>query len=75
MKDQAHENNFYGNAAAEDEFSKLEGGACQLIRAAVELLQDGTQRAKLSAAAREWHAGNRGATERTLGVIRSLLRG
>lgn len=45
-----------------------------LIRAAVELLQDGTQRAKLSAAAREWHAGNRGATERTLGVIRELLQ-
>jgi 3-deoxy-D-manno-octulosonic-acid transferase len=46
-----------------------------LIRAAVELLQDGTKRAKLSAAAREWHAGNRGATERTLRVIRSLLPG
>lgn len=46
-----------------------------LIRAAVELLQDGTKREKLSAAAREWHAGNRGATERTLGVIRGLLTG
>lgn len=46
----------------------------QLIGATVELLQDGSQRARLSAAAREWHAGNRGATERTLGVIRELLR-
>ena len=45
-----------------------------LIRAAVELLQDGTQREKLSAAAREWHAGNRGATERTLGAIGVLLQ-
>ena len=45
----------------------------ELISAAVELLQDESQRAKLSAAAHEWHEANRGATERTLGVIRALL--
>jgi len=45
----------------------------ELISAAVELLQDGTQRARLSAAAHEWHEANRGAAERTLGVIRPLL--
>jgi len=45
----------------------------ELIGAAVELLQDGAQRAKLSAAAHEWHEANRGATGRTLGVIRGLL--
>jgi 3-deoxy-D-manno-octulosonic-acid transferase len=45
----------------------------ELIAVAVELLQDGAQRVKLSTAAREWHAVNRGATERTLAVIRSLL--
>jgi len=45
----------------------------ELIRAAVELLQDAGQRAKLSAAAHEWHEANRGATERTLAVIRGVL--
>ena len=45
----------------------------ELIRVAVELLQDASQRAKLSAAAHEWHEANRGATERTLGVIRAEL--
>jgi len=45
----------------------------ELIRAAVELLQDAGQRTKLSTAAHEWHEANRGATERTLGIIRSLL--
>ena len=46
----------------------------ELISAAVELLQDAGQRAKLSAAAHEWHEANRGATERTLQVIRALLQ-
>ncbi len=45
----------------------------ELIAAAVELLQDTAQRAKLAAAAREWSATNRGATERTLAVIRAQL--
>jgi 3-deoxy-D-manno-octulosonic-acid transferase len=44
-----------------------------LISVAVELLQDEAQRAKLAAAAREWHEANRGATERTLAVIRQEL--
>lgn len=46
----------------------------ELISAVVELLQDAGQRAKLSAAAHEWHEANRGATERTLEVIRSMLQ-
>ncbi|MDB6114278.1 MAG: waaA [Lacunisphaera sp.] len=45
----------------------------ELITAAVELLQDAAQRAKLAAAARTWHEQNRGATERTLAVIRAQL--
>jgi len=45
----------------------------ELITAAVELLQDTTQREKLAAAAREWSEANRGATERTLAVIRAQL--
>jgi 3-deoxy-D-manno-octulosonic-acid transferase len=45
----------------------------ELIAAAVELLQDEAQRARLAAAAREWHSANRGATERTLAVIGSQL--
>lgn len=45
----------------------------ELITAAVELLQDTTQRDKLAAAAREWSEANRGATERTLAVIRAQL--
>lgn len=44
-----------------------------LIATAVELLQDAAQREKLAAAAREWSATNRGATERTLSVIRTQL--
>lgn len=44
-----------------------------LIAAAVELLQDAAQREKLAAAAREWSATNRGATERTLSVIHTQL--
>jgi 3-deoxy-D-manno-octulosonic-acid transferase len=45
----------------------------ELIAAAVELLADPAQREKLAAAAREWTAVNRGATERTLAVIRTQL--
>lgn len=44
--------------------------AGELIAAAVELLQDEAKRAELAAAARGWHEMNRGATERTLEVIR-----
>jgi 3-deoxy-D-manno-octulosonic-acid transferase len=45
----------------------------ELISVAVELLQDETQRTKLAAAARAWSEANRGATERTLAVIRAQL--
>lgn len=45
----------------------------ELITVAVELLQDEARRGKLAAAAREWHEANRGATERTLAVIRTQL--
>ena len=45
----------------------------ELISAVGELLQDAGQRAKLSAAAHEWHEANRGATGRTLDVIKELL--
>lgn len=45
----------------------------ELIAAAVELLQDSGQREKLAAAARDWSEANRGATERTLTVIREEL--
>lgn len=45
----------------------------ELISVAVELLQDTMQREKLAAAAREWSEANRGATERTLAVIRAQL--
>ncbi len=44
-----------------------------LIAAAVELLQDESRRAQLAAAARDWSEANRGATERTLAVIRTQL--
>ena len=46
----------------------------ELITAAVELLQDEAQRGKLAAAAQDWHEQNRGATDRTLAVIRARLR-
>ncbi len=46
----------------------------ELISVSVELLQDEAQRAKLAAAAREWHEANHGATERTLAVIRQQLQ-
>lgn len=45
----------------------------ELIATAVSLLRDGAERAQLSAAAREWHEANRGATERTLAIIREHL--
>lgn len=45
----------------------------ELITAAVELLQETAQRDQLAAAAREWSEANRGATERTLAVIRAQL--
>ncbi len=45
----------------------------QLVHVAVELLQDEIQRAELIENARQWSAANRGATERTLTVIRELL--
>ncbi|MBL9215744.1 MAG: 3-deoxy-D-manno-octulosonic acid transferase [Opitutaceae bacterium] len=45
----------------------------ELAAAAVELLADPGQRARLAAAARGWHEINRGATERTLQAINALL--
>lgn len=44
-----------------------------LIKAAVELLKDDAQRGTMAAAARAWTDVNRGATERTLAVIRTQL--
>lgn len=48
--------------------------ADELVRVAVELLQDSRAREKLAAAARDWSAANRGATERTLAEIERVLR-
>jgi len=45
----------------------------ELIHVAVELLQDPAKRAQLTASAHIWHEANRGATERTLQVIRNCL--
>lgn len=45
----------------------------ELIGAAVELLGSGEQRRQLTANAHTWHEANRGATDRTLAVIRELL--
>jgi 3-deoxy-D-manno-octulosonic-acid transferase len=45
----------------------------ELVTAAVGLLQDTMQRGHLADAARSWADANRGATERTLAVIRELL--
>jgi len=45
----------------------------ELVRAVVQLLENAPERAKLSAAGREWGEANRGATERTLAVLRGLL--
>ncbi|HYC72632.1 MAG TPA: glycosyltransferase N-terminal domain-containing protein [Opitutaceae bacterium] len=44
-----------------------------LVAAAVELLEDAVRREQLAAAARGWSAANRGATERTLAIIRAQL--
>lgn len=45
----------------------------ELVTAAVELLQDEPQRNRLAQAGREWGEANRGATERTLAVIKAQL--
>ena len=45
----------------------------ELVAAAVALLQDAAARAQLAEAAHAWHEENRGATERTLQVIRTQL--
>lgn len=45
-----------------------------LTAAVVALLEDEAQRGQLAAAAQVWHEENRGATERTLQVIRTQLR-
>ena len=45
----------------------------ELVRIAVEFLQDEPQRARLAAAARDWGEANRGATKRTLAVIHTQL--
>jgi 3-deoxy-D-manno-octulosonic-acid transferase len=47
----------------------------ELIRVAVELLSDEDQRKRLTASAHAWHEANRGATERTLSLIRQQLAG
>ena len=44
-----------------------------LVRIGVELLADTAQRETLAAAAREWSAANRGATDRTLAEIKRVL--
>jgi len=44
-----------------------------LVRAAVELLENAAERELLATAARAWSAANRGATERTLAVIHAEL--
>jgi 3-deoxy-D-manno-octulosonic-acid transferase len=70
-----HMSNFRGIARALREC----GGArevlneSELIAACAELLADGAQRARMSAAVLAWHAQNRGAVERTLAVIREFL--
>ena len=45
----------------------------ELIAVAVELLGDEPKRRRLSESAHVWHEANRGATERTLAVIRSTM--
>jgi 3-deoxy-D-manno-octulosonic-acid transferase len=45
----------------------------ELVRVAVELLGDPAACRRLSASAHAWHEANRGATERTLAVIREML--
>jgi 3-deoxy-D-manno-octulosonic-acid transferase len=45
----------------------------ELVEAAVNLLGDTAQRETLAAAARDWSAANRGATQRTLAEIERVL--
>lgn len=45
----------------------------ELVSVAVELLENGAEREQLAAAARAWSEANRGATERTLAVIREEM--
>lgn len=45
----------------------------ELVQACVQLLENAAEREVLAAAAREWSAANRGATQRTLNEIRRLL--
>lgn len=47
--------------------------AAELVQVAVELLADPAKRSRLTASAHAWHEANRGATERTLAVIREHL--
>ncbi len=47
--------------------------ADELVAAIGELLKDPAQRDRLAEAAREWHRQNRGAADRTLAVIDSVL--
>jgi 3-deoxy-D-manno-octulosonic-acid transferase len=49
--------------------------ATELAAACAELLRDDRRRLAMAAAAQAWHQANRGATERTLAVIRQELRG
>jgi 3-deoxy-D-manno-octulosonic-acid transferase len=49
-------------------------GASELAEACVELLRDDRRRLAMAAAAHAWHQANRGATDRTLAVIRQELR-
>jgi 3-deoxy-D-manno-octulosonic-acid transferase len=46
----------------------------ELVREAVKLLGDESQRKRLTASAHVWHEANRGATDRTLATVDSLLR-
>lgn len=45
----------------------------ELIRVASEMLGDESQRRQLTTNVRAWHEANRGATDRTIAVIRELL--
>ena len=45
-----------------------------LSETTIRLLQDPSERNRMSKAAKKWHASNRGATEKTLQYIRTILR-
>jgi len=47
----------------------------ELLTTLVELLEDGEQRRRMAGAAKIWHEANRGATARTLDVLRKQLEG